>query len=417
MFKLLKSNKKFALLLASSSISQFGSFFSYMLLIVLSYERTQSMATTMGITLSSSIGSLLMGFFAGVFIDRISSPKKILITTNVLSAAVIGSLFFLPHHMWINYIAVFLIAVLSSFSLPAFNKVQVTIVDRQNLMNANASLQSIREITKIIAPGAAAFVLSALPNSLKPVGFLIDASTYIIAFFLVLAIQLKGREQRAVEQENQPINKWAKFKQDWIEGWGPFKNPVIANILILYFVLIMGIAGFDVILSAHIFQAEMPTMYVGYILSAQSFGMILSTLITPRFVKNFPISLRLGGSALGIGVFMMGIGGFNQIAIMLGFGFLLGISNAVYNFTAPTYFQENVPESMLGRFFGLVTSIMSVLSILGMSINGVLGSAYSGAFVILLIGGIIAVFGGISIIFISAAEKKEKRSTNSVSAG
>jgi MFS family permease len=405
MLKLLLQNKKFAMLVISSTITEFGSFFTYMLLIVLSYERTQSMVTAMGILLSSSVGSLLTGTFAGVIVDRFSAAK-VLIAANSFSAIVIASLFFLPHNYWFYYMITFFTAVFASFAAPAFNKIQVTLINNENRLQANASIQTLREITKIIAPGAATFVLAALPEKLKPVGFLIDASTYVIAVLLVIPIAMTTQFARTVADEK--MRKWESFKKDWKEGWIPFKDPVIAGILMLFFLIIMCIAGFDVVLSAHIFQSNLPTVYVGYIISALSAGIISFSFVGSKIIKSWPVALRIGGAVLGMGIFYMGLGWFNGIIEMIICAFLLGCFNAIYNMTAPTYFHENVPTHLMGRFYGLVGSIMSILSILGMTINGYLGSMIGPQYVLLVFGVIKALLGAMSIFYISIAVKKRK---------
>ncbi|MGE6205070.1 MFS transporter [Guptibacillus hwajinpoensis] len=408
MFTFLLKNKRFGLLVASSCISVFGAYFTYMLVIVLAYEKSQSLTSTMGITLSSAIGALIAGLFAGVCVDRMQ-PVKVLIVTNFLSAFVIISLFFLPYNPLFYYIAVFLIAILNAFNVPAFSKIQVNIIHKDHYMEANASYQTIREFTRILAPGAAAFVLSLLSEEWKGVGFLIDGFSYIIAGVMIIATFITLRIED--ESEVTELKGIKQFKADWIEGWEPFKNPVIAAIMVLYFIIVLGISGFDVILSAHIFTNGLPTIYVGYIIASLSTGVILATIIGPRYVKTWPISIRLGGSALFLGLAFFSIGIVQNIVLMLLFSFLVGCFNGVYNFSSPTYFHENIPQHVLGRFMGLFTSALSLISIIGMSINGVLGNIYSPAFVIMLGGTLITIIGILSILFIQKSETKYKKTS------
>lgn len=406
MIKLLLSNKRFSMLVVSSTITEFGSFFTYMLMIVLSYEKTESMVTAMGVLIASSAGSMISGTFAGVFVDRYSA-SKILVISNFFSTIVIASLFFLPYNYFYYYIISFLVAIFSSFTVPAFNKVQVTLIDNDNRLQANASIQTLRELTKIIAPGAATFVLAALPENLKPVGYLIDAGTYVIAVLLLIPLAISVKFEKTTTTEEATY--WQSFKKDWKEGWTPFKDPVITSILILFFIIIMCIAGFDVLLSAHIFKSNLPTVYIGYIISALSAGIIVFSMVGAKIIKKWPVSFRIGGAVVGMGIFYIGLGWFNSIIGMLICAFLLGCFNAVYNMTAPTYFHENVPEHLMGRFYGLVGSLMSILSILGMTMNGALGTFISPEFVLLSLGAIKALIGLSSIFFIGYSIKKGKK--------
>lgn len=352
----------------------------------------------MGVTLAAAAGSMLAGSFAGVFVDR-TSPVRIMISAYLISAAVIATLFWLPVHPWIYYGASFSIAVLSSFATPAFQKYQVMIVESNELVQANASIQTLREIAKITGPALAVFVLSWLPSSLQNVGFLIDSVSYLLAAALLFT-----RQDQSPVQSDSPAKssspKKEHFFKDWREGLQPLKKPLVTNVLFLYFFILIGIAGFDVLLTAHVSMAGHSTLNIGYVIAALSGGLIVASLIASRFLGKWPLSLQLGGSALGIGLFYATIGSLDEVIGMGVAAFALGICNAIYNVSAATYWQQNIPLEQLGRFFGLVSSIFSAITIAGMSAAGVLGTIYTPSFTLQLMGAVIAVAGFISIFVI-----------------
>jgi predicted MFS family arabinose efflux permease len=275
--KFIFTHKKYSLLLTASLISQFGSFFTYMLVIVLTYQKTHSLIHTMGVTLCSALGSLLTGLIAGIYVDKFKA-STIMIITDSLSAIVLFVLFFLPFMPFSYYVCVFIIAVLASFNGPAFNKLQVTIVEQDFILESNAIRQVMRELIKIVAPGTAAFVLSLLPNSLRSLGFIFDGASYLIAMIMVLLVFFNVKFER---ENTKGIRESAlkSFKKSWIEGWEPFKNPVILNILIMFFIITAGIAGFDVIMSAHLLSKHIPIIYLGYII-------VRASLFHPCYLQN-----------------------------------------------------------------------------------------------------------------------------------
>src|SRR3569833_2964360 len=158
MLGLLKRNRPFARLLVSSLISELGSHFTYMLLIVMSYEATGSMITTMGIAMSGSIASLLMGSVAGVWVEH-WRPVAVMVISDLVFAAIIGALFWLPVNLWVYYAASFATAVVRSFQAPATRKFQLMVIDKDDMMQATAALQAPRESLKIIGPILAVTVL------------------------------------------------------------------------------------------------------------------------------------------------------------------------------------------------------------------------------------------------------------------
>jgi MFS family permease len=132
-------------------------------------------------------------------------------------------------------------------------------------------------------------------------------------------------------------------------------------------------------------------------------------VLSPKLIKTLSVSVKLGGSVLGIGLFYLGFGLTNNLFLMMVSGFLLGGFNGIYNITAPTYFQTHIETALIGRFFSLFTSIMSITSIFGMAINGMVGSLFSPEVVLLTSGLLLIVVGIVSVFFIAFAEKKMMR--------
>ncbi|MCF6139526.1 MFS transporter [Pseudalkalibacillus berkeleyi] len=396
MFKLVKTNQKFRRLAAALFVSEVGSWFSYMLLIVLTYSSTKSLLTTMGVTGSLSIGSLIGGAVAGVFIEN-KRPVKVIVTTNIVSAIGICSLYFLPNYLWIYFIAAFFLALVSSFRNPAFNKFIVDIVDKENLMDANATFQTTRELVKIIGPGLAATVLAVLPESEKNLGFVIDAVTYVIASTFLMGVLFKNIEGTKISVEKNKNTQ--TFWQRWVEGLAPAKSPVIISILMMYVFIMFGIAGVDVTFTAHVNTSGYEAEFVGYILGALSCGMILTSIFGSKYIKKLSLHVQLGGATAGLGLFYMGIGLSGSLYFMMVSAFFLGIFNSTFNISASTFWQTAIPYDQLGRFFSVITSFLSTITLIGMGLNGFIGTISSASFVILICG-IMILFSGVISLFV-----------------
>lgn len=403
---ILVRNRAFRYLLLSFVITNLGTYFSYMLLIVLSYQNTKSTSMTMGVLLSLAIGKLIAGSFAGVIVDR-KLPKNVLYLTNILNAILISTLFFVPStNIWLIYLLCFFMAICGSFLTPAFRKFQVQIIEDEEIGSANSSLQFVQEVTKIFGPGLAVFVLNMLPAHLQNVGYLIDGCSYLIAAGVLWLAQSPTLNKTAVV-EVQQVQKserkgwWQEFK----EGLEPLKSLSIFSIYLLYLFISIAIAGFDVIIIAHISLNQLPSLYVGYIISAISVGLIMATF-TFRYVERLPVSIQLAGAALGIGVFYSLLGSVTRIEMLIGTATLMGIFNGYYNIGSSTYIQRNIPFAQLGRFYGVIASFFSVVTIVGMSINGLLGSITSPGFVLIIAGVFITFVSVVSFFMISYSERQ-----------
>ncbi|HEU4964368.1 MAG TPA: MFS transporter [Bacilli bacterium] len=413
MIKLIRRNKAFGKLLAASMISEMGSHFTYMLLIVLAYEETKSVMTTMGITIASSVGTLLMGSVSGVLVDR-RRPVQVMVLSNLLQALAISSLFFLPVSTWSYYVMSFIMAVLATFQAPASRKYQVTVVQEDELMEANASMQTGREALKIIGPLLAVTVLSVFAPEWRKIGYLIDGTSFILCALILTSLGFSWKKQEA-EKEASSAEK-SRFVEQWREGFAPLKQPILAAVVLMFLFIIIGIGGVEVIFTAHVSEAGYSSLAVGYLFAALSAGLILASMFGTKYFAKWPLAIRLGGATLGIGLFMGAVGLNANLIAMSAASFVLGLFNSVYNVSASTYMQKAVPREQLGRFFGLVSSLFSAVGLLGLAINGVLGTILEPHLVLLWVGGILSVTGCVSMVVIGLAERKTRAANQSASA-
>ncbi|MBM6619125.1 MFS transporter [Bacillus suaedaesalsae] len=406
MLNILKQNLMFRRLAISLFISEIGSWFSYMLLIVMTYTKTETLLTTMGIALFLSVGSLVGGAIAGVIIEN-KNPAKVIVATNISSAILIASLFFLPNTLHVYFVAAFAISFISSFRTPAFNKYIVNIVDEKQLMEANGTFQSTRELVKIIGPGLAATVLGILPEGQQNIGFLIDSATYVLASTLFIGLSLASIEPIQLEGKKEKKSFW----KSWVEGLSPIKSPIVISVLVMYVCIMLGIAGVDVTFTAHVDKSGYKAEYVGYILGALSAGMILTSIFGSAIIKKLPLAIQLGGGTLGLGIFYACIGFSSNLYLMMASAFALGIFNSAFNMSASTFWQTAIPYDQLGRFFSTITSFLSSITLLGMGINGLVGTISSPQFVIILCGALILISGLCSIFIIMAVTKNSMKNT------
>jgi predicted MFS family arabinose efflux permease len=390
-------NRPFAHLLGARLVSQLGAFFTYMLLIVLSYGATHSVALTMGVMFAAAIGRLASGAFSGVAADR-GNPRWLMVISDVYSAAVVAALFFLPGTVWFKYGGAFLIAVGQSFYTPSMNKFEVAIVDASALMDANALLQTVNELVKIIGPALAVFVLTLMPPSDRGIGFLINAACYLVSATLIFQLRMGSDVSRPREHAAAERHERQGWFVEWAAGAAPLRNPAVAAVVMQYVVLLLGVSGADVLMTALVGTFGYPTVDVGYLFAALSAGLILAAMTLKGYFTRWALWIQLGLTGIAMGVFYGGITAIPNIVAMLGANFLLGIFNGIFNVTSTTFWQRVVPGEVLGRFFAMVTSAFSAISLLGMAIVGYLGSIIGASDTIRLAGMLIVLGGVVSTI-------------------
>jgi hypothetical protein len=396
-------NRPFVQLLGARLVSQLGAFFTYMLLIVLSYGATHSVALTMGVMFAAAIGRLASGAFSGVAADR-GDPRWLMVMSDVYSAGVVVALFFLPGTVWFKYGGSFLIAVGQSFYTPSMNKFEVAIVDASALMDANALLQTVNEVVKIIGPALAVFVLTLMPPSDRGIGFLINAACYLISATLIFQSRMRSDVPRPAGPASGERRERQGWFAEWAAGAAPLRNPAVAAVVMQYVFLLLGVSGADVLMTALVGGFGYPTVEVGYIFAALSAGLILAAITLKRSFSQWALWIQLGLTGVAMGIFYGGITAIPNIVAMLGASFLLGVFNGIFNVTSTTFWQRIVPGEVLGRFFAMVTSAFSAVSLIGMAVVGYLGSIIGPSDTIRLAGLLIVLGGIVSTIVIRATQ-------------
>jgi len=178
------------------------------------------------------------------------------------------------------------------------------------------------------------------------------------------------------------------------------------NVFLVLLALLFGIAGADVVFTAHMAESGLNTYSVGYVVGALSLSLLLTSSFAAPLVNRMPLSVQLGLSALLLGISYSLIGFGHNLIAMMGAAFLLGIFNGVYNMSSSTFWQKRVPYQQLGRFFSFANSILSLVTLIGMAANAWISERFSASFDIILCGLIMTIAGFMLIITILMKQKK-----------
>src|SRR3712207_1337591 len=94
--------------------------------------------------------SVLLGAFAGVFVDR-WDRKRVLVVTNVLQAIAVSLLLFVPDGaLWIVYAVAVVQSSVAAFAQPAEGALLPSLVPEDDLVAANALNSLNNRIARLI---------------------------------------------------------------------------------------------------------------------------------------------------------------------------------------------------------------------------------------------------------------------------
>jgi len=115
----------------------------------------------------------------------------------------------------------------------------------------------------------------------------------------------------------------------------------------------------------------------GLIVSIAGIGALIGAAASAAFAKRFSLQLYVGVgmilTAVGYLLFYSAVDFWTAIAAFIFLGFFMAFSNAGYD----TFYQKNVPTTIMGRFGSLASMFQSLLQIVFTFILGMVGEWFS----------------------------------------
>jgi MFS family permease len=172
-------NPKYRLWLVGGTISFLGDQFYMVALPWLILQKTGSAVAMGAVMMAGSIPRALLMLMGGVLSDRMSA-RKIMMTTataRTICVAVIGILiWFGILHMWELYVLAVFFGVADAFAVPASSAYLPSLLQPEQLVAASSVSQSTMQLTTIVGPVPAGFVIKALGVAWA---FFVDAVSFL----------------------------------------------------------------------------------------------------------------------------------------------------------------------------------------------------------------------------------------------
>lgn len=324
-------------------------------------------STTFGIIYAiTTIISLFWGLYAGTLIDRYSR-KIIFLSTCVVSFIILFSVSLIGYYL--GYVPTILVAVVFCFTIFNYNIHYPTlyafgqeISEKHNYGKTNSLIEIIGQSTSIISGVFAALLLTGVNKAfLSQLGlsnlinfniepwtlyeiFMLDASTYVVAFFLILLI--KYTPIKSLEVDKSSV--WNRLTQ----GFSYLKK----HPLLLHF----GTASFAIFVILLIHVHQLMPIYVDKHLQANSgiyalgemiyaVGALLSGIgIRWAFRKTNTINAIIILMFLSFIAFEL-LAFTKDVTMLMLVSFILGLTNAGARIVRITYLFEHIPNNIIGR--------------------------------------------------------------------
>jgi len=172
-------NPRYRLWLIGSTISFLGDQFYMVALPWLILQQTGSAVAMGAVMMAGSIPRALLMLMGGAVSDRMSARKIMMstATTRTVCVAVIGILiWFGVLHMWEIYVLAVIFGVADAFAVPATTAYLPSLLQPEQLVAASSVSQSTAQLTTIVGPVPAGFVIKTLGVAWA---FFVDAISFL----------------------------------------------------------------------------------------------------------------------------------------------------------------------------------------------------------------------------------------------
>lgn len=406
-------NRNFLALWSGQVFSQLADKIYLVLMIALITSRYQAAGQTVSgwvssIMIAFTIPAVLFGSVAGVFVDR--WPKKqVLVVTNLLRGALVlllplllslaqdwGQIAGVPVSFYLLLVVTFLVSTLTQFFAPAEQAAMPLIVERQLLLPAN-SLYTLTMMAAVIVGFAVGEPLLALADSLvHQLGIhlefgreLLVGASYAIAGLVLLL--LRTGEQTEESGSSAP-HVWQDI-QDGLRYLQQHKRVRGALIQLVILFSVFAALAVLVVRMAEIIPGIKASQF-GFLLAAGGIGMAASLAVLGPLRQRFSHhQLSFYGSmGMATALAALSLVSFQLWPVLILLA-SVGACAAIVGVPMQTQIQEETPEDLRGKVFGLQNNAVNIALSLPLALAG-LAETFLGLQAVLMGLAVIVVTGG-----------------------
>lgn len=354
------------LFLTSQTISLFGSsLVQYAITWYITLKTQSGVMMTISI-ICGFLPTFFLSPFAGVWADRYNRKILIMLSDSMIAAAtlVLAILFLTGYkYTWLLFVVSAIRALGAAIQIPAVGAFIPQIVPEDKLTKVNATNGSIQSLVMLVSPMLSGALLTMA--SIEAI-FFIDVVTAAIGvstllLFLHVPIHAKAMEKQATS-----------YFSDMTEGFNYIKNHEYVKKFFIFcaffFVLVSPAAFLTPLQVSRTFGSDVWRLTAVEI--TFSAGMMVGGIIMAYWggFKNKIHTMTMSSLIIGISTFALGV--IPIFWVYLAFMILIGIAMPIFNTPSTVLLQEKVEGDFLGRVFGVLAMISSVMMPMGMLIFG-----------------------------------------------
>ena len=377
-------NPAFTKLWTAQLVSTIGDAFTMLAAGIYVYRITGSALQVGLMLMATSVPTLVIGMFAGVFVDRFDR-KRIMVAADLIRALLVFLIpVLLPYNIAWLYVIVMLTSAIGTFFHPAFESVLPETASDEALAAAN-SMIAISSFGSTAVGFAASGLIAAYSIEWA---FYIDALTFLISGLLIMTVKIapfQAEEDTRVGNVIRNLQVGLKYL---------FDNQVLRSLFFIGLFIWLGTGLWNTLLLP--FAQEVlgaSEFQYGLQEALTSIGFVVGSLLMAIYNERFNEGQWIIISLLGWGVVgtLYALSSSLPIAIVL--VTISGFINAPWGVARRTLIQRNTERDLRGRVFGAFMTIGHVVLLIGMGAAGL--ADIVGVRVMMLVATGISLAGGL----------------------
>lgn len=340
-------------------------------------------ASALGLVLAANtIPMVVFLLFGGVLADRL--PRVLLIRGgNLVMGLTQGAAAWLiisgEARLWMLVVLEAVNGVVSAVVFPAMQGLFPQLVPRDLLQQANVLQSLVRGALRVVGPTISALLVVGVGPGWA---LAVDALTWVAAAVLLLRVDVPARV-RTVERSSTLA--------DLREGWSVFVGNTWFWVVVLSFCALNAIhtGAWFTLGPAHA-KDTIGAAGWGYLMSAESIGLLATTLVMLRIRLQRPLLVGMLGCAfMGLPLLLFGL--LSSLPVLVAAALLAGAGIELFSLGWSLAMQENIEERMLSRAFSYDALGSFVAMPVGQLLYGPLGEAFGYRDVLVISGVLYAV--------------------------
>ena len=379
-------HRNYRLFFGGQGISLIGTWMTRVATGWLVYRLTGSAFLLGLVSFSSQIPILLLGPFAGVWVDRLNR-HRVLVVTQALSMMQSFALagLALAHIITVHEVIALNLfqGAINSFDMPARQAFLIEMVeDREDLGNAIALNSSLVNAARLIGPSGAGLLIAAVGEGYC---FLIDGFSYIAVIASLLAMTVTPRVM-----EHARASVLSELREGWeyVRGFRPIWS-------ILQLLAVISLVGMPYTTLMPIFAGKIlhgGAHTLGFMMGAVGVGALTGAVRLAARRNVLGLGRKIAMTSAGFGAGLVAFSFSHQLWLSLVLLVVTGFCFMQQMASSNTILQTITEDSKRGRVMSFYSIAFQGVAPFGSLIAGAIASRI-GAPHTLMIGGLICVCG------------------------